>query len=360
MFCLDTSDHMRNGDYSPSRILSVQGAANLLLNSKISSNPENHVGFLTMGGTSCTMMETLTGNVDRVMGTMTKLPIGGRLHFANALQIATLALSYRINQRAEKRIIAFVGSPILEDAKTLEKLAKKLRKDDVAVDVIALGSEGNEEVLRTFVDAVNKQDNSRLLIVPPGANVEDTVITSAINLGNEAAERAAANATQAGGAGGGFGGGGGFEYGVDPNLDPELAMVLRMSAEEERQRLAALAGGNNNTAQAIDASPGPSASPIAPANNVPSSSTPQTQIGTDQSDRVLTEEEELELAIKMSMQEAENDNANAAPNPQQATGVDPDFDAALEDPDFQKRLEEELNQQNNGSNGKDSKKDDKK
>jgi len=30
---------------------------------------------------------------------------------------------------------------------------------------------------------------------------------------------------------------GGFEFGVDPSMDPELAMALRMSFEEEQNRL---------------------------------------------------------------------------------------------------------------------------
>ncbi len=38
--------------------------------------------------------------------------------------------------------------------------------------------------------------------------------------------------------GGGSAQGGGFEFGVDPAADPELAMALRMSMEEEQNRLA--------------------------------------------------------------------------------------------------------------------------
>ena len=34
----------------------------------------------------------------------------------------------------------------------------------------------------------------------------------------------------------GGGGGAAFEFGVDPNIDPELALALRISMEEERQR----------------------------------------------------------------------------------------------------------------------------
>jgi 26S proteasome regulatory subunit N10 len=40
-----------------------------------------------------------------------------------------------------------------------------------------------------------------------------------------------------GGATGRVAGGSGFEFGVDPSADPELAMALRMSMEEESNRL---------------------------------------------------------------------------------------------------------------------------
>jgi len=54
----------------------------------------------------------------------------------------------------------FVGSPVEEDEKTLVKLAKKLKKNNIAVDVINFGEETeNTTRLEAFVAAVNNNDN---------------------------------------------------------------------------------------------------------------------------------------------------------------------------------------------------------
>lgn len=54
----------------------------------------------------------------------------------------------------------FVGSPVEEDEKTLVKLAKKLKKNNIAVDVINFGEEAeNTTKLEAFVAAVNNNDN---------------------------------------------------------------------------------------------------------------------------------------------------------------------------------------------------------
>lgn len=372
MLAIDTSDYMRNGDYYPTRLLASQDAANILVGSKMQSNPENTIGFLCMGGASCVMKETLTSDVDRVMATMTRLPVGGRLHFTNALLIASLALSYRSNPRAEKRIVAFVGSPILEDEKAMEKLAKKLRKDDVAVDIISFGGiEANDAILTKFIDGVNKQDNSRLLSVPRGAAIVDMLYSSPILIGNEAAAQQQAGGGGAesgdGGFGGGGGGGGGFSghaFGVDPNVDPELAMVLRMSAEEERRRLEVAAGGGGaaTTSSSIAESAPPTSSTATVVEPV------RTALPVPPTDREMTEEEELAYVIAMSMQEsappagsstqAEAETAPAPTTADPATATfDPAFDAALQDPDFLAQLEAELQ----GGNADDTeKKDDEK
>lgn len=40
------------------------------------------------------------------------------------------------------------------------RLAKKLKKNNVAVDVVSFGEEDtNEQLLRTFVDTLNSSDN---------------------------------------------------------------------------------------------------------------------------------------------------------------------------------------------------------
>lgn len=69
-------------------------------------------------------------------------------------------MKHRQNKNQRQRIIVFVGSPVEEDEKTLVKLAKKLKKNNIAVDVINFGQEAeNTTKLEAFVAAVNNNDN---------------------------------------------------------------------------------------------------------------------------------------------------------------------------------------------------------
>ncbi|ESL07149.1 proteasome regulatory non-ATPase subunit [Trypanosoma rangeli SC58] len=238
--CLDSTEFMRNGDQFPTRFLGVQEAASLLANAKIQMNAENTVGFLTLGGNACTVFETLTLDVERVMCSLANISIRGKqCHFSQGLQIALLALSHRTNPRAEKRIVAFIGTPLSETDEELDKLARKLRKDDVAVDIVGVCVEANVSRLTAFVDKLNKNGNSRFLNIPVGANLTDALMSSPILLGAD-------------GVGGATNSHDAFQgFGVDPSNDPDLAMAIRMSLEEEQQRQAAAATlASQNTASA--------------------------------------------------------------------------------------------------------------
>ena len=59
-----------------------------------------------------------------------------------------------------QRIIVFVGSPVHASEEELTALGKKLKKNNVAVDIINFG-EGpeNESRLRVLVDNANSGDN---------------------------------------------------------------------------------------------------------------------------------------------------------------------------------------------------------
>ena len=85
---------------------------------------------------------------------------------------------------------------------------------------------------------------SNLVSIPPGCVPSDMLYSSPIISENAGGNMDASFGFGAGGApgataGGGAGGGGADDFGgVDPNMDPELAMALRVSMEEERQRQA--------------------------------------------------------------------------------------------------------------------------
>lgn len=54
------------------------------------------------------------------------------------------------------RIVAFVGSPVDSEEKELVKLAKKLKKEKVNVDIISFGEDStNSDVLTTFISTLN-------------------------------------------------------------------------------------------------------------------------------------------------------------------------------------------------------------
>ena len=50
---VDNSEYMRNGDYHPDRFRAQADAVTTLFQTKIDSNPENTVGFMTMAGKGC-------------------------------------------------------------------------------------------------------------------------------------------------------------------------------------------------------------------------------------------------------------------------------------------------------------------
>ena len=178
---------------------------------------------------------------------------GGSVQLGSSVAVAQLALKHRQNKNQRQRIVVFAGSPIVETPEALSKVGKKLRRNNVAVDIVAFGGaeqEGNLEKLRALHKAVDLNGNSHFLEVSPDAGALcDCLLGSPVFHGGDepggaaggSGFAAAAAASAAAAAAGGGPQGDFSEFGVDPNLDPELAMVLRVSMEEERARQEAAA-----------------------------------------------------------------------------------------------------------------------
>jgi len=123
------------------------------------------------------------------------------------------------------------------------QLGKKLKKNNVALDIISFGStneidlsipslassssappptsseETNDSKLSSLIDSTNSSENSHFLSVEPGPHLlSERIMQSPIARGESSGDDES-------GSGGGGGGGQADEFGVDPNLDPELAMV---------------------------------------------------------------------------------------------------------------------------------------
>lgn len=135
-----------------------------------------------------------------------------------ALSIAQLALKHRQNKNQRQRIVLFLHSPIpTADADALLRLGKKLKKNNVSVDVVSWGQqvEENSELLSKFIEAVDgSNENSHLLAAPPGPSLLSDLLISSPIIQEEGGAVPPGITSSAG-----------FEFGVDPNLDPELALV---------------------------------------------------------------------------------------------------------------------------------------
>lgn len=193
---------------------------------------------MSMGGSGPEVLTTLTTNPGKVLDGLHRTKVKGDSHFYTGIMIAALALKHRQNKSQRQRIIVFVCSPIQDEKSTLVKLAKKMKKNNTSIDIVAFGdlTDDNLAKLQAFNESVKGGDGSHLEIVHPGPNLlSDSIVASPILAGEGGVPSGGANGAGAGGESG-AGGGDSFEFGVDPSLDPELALVLRMSMEEERER----------------------------------------------------------------------------------------------------------------------------
>ncbi|KAF2270458.1 26S proteasome non-ATPase-like protein regulatory subunit 4 [Lojkania enalia] len=236
MIVVDNSESSRNGDYLPSRWEAQVDATNLIFSAKTGANPESSVGLMSMGGNTPEILTTLTTDIGKILDGLHRTKIKGSSHFSTGINVAALALKHRQNKSQKQRIIVFTCSPLEDDEKSLVKLAKRMKKTGISIDIIAFGElgEGTIKKLEMFSENCQSAEGSYLAVVQPSSNLlSDSLITTPI-LGGDSNSGGAG----AGGASGegGDAGGNQFEFGVDPSVDPELALALRMSYEEEKAR----------------------------------------------------------------------------------------------------------------------------
>lgn len=69
----------------------------------------------------------------------------------NSVKIAQLSLKHRMNKSQRQRIIIFVGNPVEEELSQCESLGKRLRLNNVAIDVINFAHPDNVPKLQALV-----------------------------------------------------------------------------------------------------------------------------------------------------------------------------------------------------------------
>jgi 26S proteasome regulatory subunit N10 len=174
--------------------------------------------------------------------------------------------------------VCFIASTIVEDPDTLKIFAKKLKKNNIAIDLICFGdcSTDQRNKVDAFIQNVNQEDNSHSIFIEPG----DIYLSEKL-LGT--------NIFNSGGAGNV----GGME--VD---DPELAEAIRMSLQESIQPAV-----ENNQAARQEGQAGPQG----------------------HGEREQTEEELEQLAISLSLEEGNQHPQVPALSPVQVSAQVPAF-----------------------------------
>ncbi|QLG75086.1 hypothetical protein HG535_0H04130 [Zygotorulaspora mrakii] len=231
---IDNSEYSRNGDYPRTRFEAQIDAVEYIFQSKRNSNPENTVGLISSAGSNPRVLSTFTSEFGKILAGLHDTTIEGSIHLATAIQIAALTLKHRQNKVQHQRIVAFVCSPISDDSKELIKLAKRLKKNSIAVDIVNFGeSNVNTPILEEFIETVNssQEESSHLLTVTADNRLLYEHIASSSIILEEGAGNMGGHDGNSSGMDNSF-----MDFGVDPSMDPELAMALRLSMEEEQQR----------------------------------------------------------------------------------------------------------------------------
>ncbi|KAG8005282.1 Phosphatidylinositol 4-phosphate 5-kinase type-1 alpha [Nibea albiflora] len=328
---VDNSEYMRNGDFLPTRLQAQQDAVNIVCHSKTRSNPENNVGLITMAN-NCEVLTTLTPDSGRILSKLHAVQPKGKICFCTGIRVAHLALKHRQGKNHKMRIIAFVGSPVEDNEKDLVKMAKRLKKEKVNVDIINFGEEEvNTEKLTAFINTLNGKEGtgSHLVTVPPGPSLADALLSSPI-LAGEGGSMMGLGASD-------------FEFGVDPSADPELALALRVSMEEQRQRQEEEARRAAAASAAEAGMPTPSADESEEALLKMSVSQPESGAAVLPDFSSMTEEEQIAYAMQMSLAGGEYGEMDTGAPMDTAESVkeEDDYDV-MQDPEFLQSVLENL------------------
>lgn len=170
----------------------------------------------------------------------------------------------------------------------------------------------NTEKMDAFIQAVTADNNSKMVVIPPGPhNFVDMIVTTI--MADEHGQVPVGMAA------------GGMMEGIDAGMDPELAEAIRMSLEAERER---------QERMQVDETPKPvaepSASVVAPASHA------EVMAPAGNAEEELDEETAMALAMSMEQFDGQGD---AVMGETKTTEIE----NALKDPSFVDDLLADLN-----------------
>jgi len=229
MIIVDNSEPSRNGDYTSTRWQAQVDAVSIIHSTKMRAHPQSAVGLMSMGGNGPEVLSTFTSDFGNILSGLHRTKIHGTPHLSSSIQVAGLALKHRSEKSQRQRIIVFSCAPIMEDEKSLVKLARKMKKNNVSIDVIAFGDLDSDTTkkLEAFVENVKGSDGSHLAVIPPSANLLSDELQLTPILGGDGTGAGAGVAEDGGDA---------SVFQDTAENDPELAFALRLSLEEEKNR----------------------------------------------------------------------------------------------------------------------------
>lgn len=235
---IDNSEYSRNGDFPRTRYEAQLDSIEYIFQAKRNSNPENTLSLISAAGSTPKVLSTFTSEYGKFLQSLNTTIINGSISLIDSIQIGALTLKHRQNKLQHQRIIVFICSPINDNIDDLNKLAKKLKKNNIAIDIINFGeTNSNTSILEPFIQLVNNEslsndEQSHLLTIDSTTSssklLYEQIASSPIILQNINANNSDFNDNNMND---GF-----MDFGVDPSMDPELAMALRLSMEEEQQR----------------------------------------------------------------------------------------------------------------------------
>ena len=74
---MDTSEFMRNGDYTPTRLGAQYDAIATLMQAKLQQHPENTVGLLAFGGKTTKLLTSPTEDIGKLLAVLSDIKAEG-------------------------------------------------------------------------------------------------------------------------------------------------------------------------------------------------------------------------------------------------------------------------------------------